>query len=109
MQERSPLPDRVEERCGFVLYPYVSWAFAEAITWSIHAEALEELRGGADHPEREKVLELSRLAMAHEAAWRNSADSERNWVAVSAFLRDREFAKIRQALAELDEWLLAGK
>ena len=34
------LPADVEERCGFVLYPYVSSTFAEAVIWSVHAEAL---------------------------------------------------------------------
>jgi hypothetical protein len=53
------LPEGLEERCGFVLYPYVSRTSAEAVTWGAHAEALERLRGGAAHPAREEVLELA--------------------------------------------------
>src|SRR5262245_17094055 len=47
------LQDEVEERCSFVLYPYVACTFRDAVTWPIHQEAIEQLRAGADHPARE--------------------------------------------------------
>jgi hypothetical protein len=133
------LPGQVEERCGFVLYPYVSWTFAEAVTWSVHEEAREQLRAGAAHPAREEVLELARLAEALQAAWSALGDPEQNWVisrkvegekpmprnppaglrryldlddkvqAIAGSLRAREAEKIRRALAELDDWLLHGE
>jgi hypothetical protein len=126
----------LEERCGFVLYPYVSWTFAEAVTWSVHAEPIEQLRDGATHPAREEVLELARLAAALQTVWSVLGDPEREWVlsrqiedqwpmqggpsvelrryleledvvkAISGSLRAKEADKIRRALAELDDWLL---
>jgi hypothetical protein len=117
----------------------VSRTFAEAVTWEIHAEALERLRAGAAHPAREEVLELARLAEAREAAWSALGDPEREWLlslgtererpmpqgpsgllrryldlddgahAVAGSLRAQEAEKIRRALAELDGWLLHGE
>jgi hypothetical protein len=113
----------------------VSRTFAEAVTWSAHAEAVERLRGAA-HPAREEVLELAGLAAALQAAWSALGDSEREWLltrkirdgrpmqrnrpvelagyleldervqAVSGSLRTQESGKIRRALAALDDWLL---
>ncbi len=133
------LPAPLVERCEFVLYPYVSGTFAEAVTWSIHAEALAELRSGAGHPARDEVCELARLADALERAWDALGDGEKDWVldrrwieeqplpagasgalrdhlalddrvnAVAGSLRDREADKIRRALASLDDWLLQGR
>ena len=133
------LPDRLEERCGFVLYPYAHPTFAEAVTWSIHAEAIERLRNGADHPAREEVLELARLAQAMEVAWRDLRDVEQIWVLsrrggdeepmaeepsvglqryveldaqvrkICGALQAKEADKISYALAELDAWLLGGE
>jgi hypothetical protein len=132
------LPEQVEERCGFVLYPYVSGTFAEALTWGVHEEALARLRAGTAHPAREEVLELARLAESLDAAWSALDAAEQEWVlsrgtvaekplpgepsaelqrylrldesvgAISASLQAREVEKIRRALAELDEWLLHG-
>jgi hypothetical protein len=132
------LPEQVEERCGFVLYPYVSGTFAEAVTWSVHEEAVAQLRVGTPHPAREEVLELARRAEALDAAWSALGGAEQEWVlsrgtgaekplpgepsaelqrylsldesvgAVSDSLRAQEIGKIRRALAELDEWLLHG-
>lgn len=132
------LPAEVQERCGFVLYPYVSGMFAEAITWSVHEEALRRLRAGDAHPARELVLELANLAEAHQAAWSALGDTEREWVlahdtesggpvpggasadvgrylelgervrAVMASLHAQEAEKVRRALAALDGWLLHG-
>jgi hypothetical protein len=132
------LPAEVEERCGFVLYPYVSGMFAEAVTWSVHEEALRQLRAGAAHPARERVLELASLAEAHRAAWSALGDAEREWViargaeaekpmggdasaelrsyldldervgAVAAALQAQESEKIRRALAALDDRMLHG-
>jgi hypothetical protein len=133
------LPDEVEERCGFVLYPYVSRMFFQAVAWEVHAEARERLRAGAAHPAREEVLELARLAEASEATWSALSDPEREWLLsrlaerewptpagasdlvrryfdldertheVASSLRAQEAEKIRRALAELDDWLLHGE
>jgi hypothetical protein len=128
------LPKQVEERCGFVLYPYVSCQFAESITWGVHAETLRILRVGAAHPFREQVLELARLIEARQSSWSALSDPERHWIAdseiekvprkepstqvrkyleledaartISCFLREREVDKISHALAELDKLLL---
>lgn len=130
------LPAQLEERCGFVLYPYVSGMFADAITWSIHEEALGQLRAGAAHPARELVLELAGHAEAHQAAWATLGDAEQEWVlardtaaekpmpadasaelrrylrldegigTVATALQAQEVEKIRRALAALDDWLL---
>jgi hypothetical protein len=133
------LPDRVEERCGFVLYPYVSGMFAEAVTWSAHEEAVRKLRAGTAHPAREEVLELASLAEAHRAAWSALGDRDRDWVlsdrtetgesipggpsvglrryldlddrvrAVCTTLSEQEVEKINRALVELDDWLADGE
>lgn len=133
------LPIDVEERCGFVLYPYVSGEFAEAISWNVHEEALQQLQAGACHLARWRVLELASLTNAHRAAWSALDDSEREWVAacnsdaakstrgsasaafrkyldfeerieeVSVSLQTQEAEKIRQALAALDHWLVRGQ
>ena len=130
------LPSGLVERCEFVLYPYVSAEFAEAITWDVHAEALEQLRSGATHPCRNELLELARLAEALEQAWDALNERERDWIVASdeetaeAFpeagsqivrrylalddqvnantgsLQEQEAAKVRRALAALDEWLV---
>ncbi len=127
------------ERCEFVLYPYVSGEFAEAVIWNIHAEALAELRCGASHPKREEILELARLAEALVPAWDALSEPESDWVltrhdegakswpseqsdalrsylriddgvnAIAESLRDREADKIRRALTELDDWLALGQ
>jgi hypothetical protein len=132
------LPDGLEERCGFLLYPYVHPRFAEAVTWSMHEEAIEQLRAGAAHPSRQEVLELANLAAECESAWDSLADGEQTWVIsrevrgekpdpaqestelrtyleldnrvtrVARLLHAREAEKIRRALAELDGWLLAA-
>jgi hypothetical protein len=132
------LPDQLEERCGFQLYPYVSATFSEAVIWSIHSEAIEQLRDGTIHPAREEVLELAKLAQAIEVAWHGLRDPEQLWVlsdrpngekskpekpsvdllryleldgkleAVSDSLQAKEADKIRRGLAALDDWLLHG-
>ena len=60
------LPSDLVEQCGFTLYPYVSRGFI--LNWPMHEEALNSLRRGASHPAREAVLELVRLAEAHDPA-----------------------------------------
>jgi hypothetical protein len=130
------LPARLVEQCEFVLYPYVSWTFTEAVIWSVHAEALSELRSGAPHPARDEVLELARLAEALGPAWEALGEREQDWIlardqanaepmpsepsdelrrylalddlanTMTRSLREREAAKIQRALLALDLWLL---
>jgi hypothetical protein len=129
------LPDELVERCQFVMYPYVSRTFAEAVIWSVHAEALAELRAGAAHPARDEVLELARLAEALGPAWDALGEREQGWIlvrhregeepwpgeqsdvlrrylalddqviALTESLREWEAGKVRRALAALDGWL----
>jgi hypothetical protein len=130
------LPQHVEERCTFVLYPYVSGAFADFVLGTRHDDSIQALRLGSAHPAREEVLELIHFARSSYAAWCALNDVERNWVlsqhsgshstmppassvnlnsyihfdegvtAISRSLHSQELKKIEQALAELDEWLL---
>jgi hypothetical protein len=93
------LPPRLEERCSFRLYPYVSRHFLPSLSWR-HQEAIEQLRGGATHPAREAVLDLARLVDA--SLYRRASE-------VAGALRAQEVEKIRRALAELDDWLLHGE
>ena len=103
------LPQRLEERCSFVLYPYVSQRFVHSLGWR-HQEAIEQLYAGATHPAREAVLELARLAEALQAAQGAQRDLlSKRAREVSGALRAQEVEKIRRALAELDEWLLHGE
>lgn len=133
------LPASIEDRCGFVLYPYVSETFAQAVNWEVRAEALAELRSGAAHPARDEILDLARQADVLSSAWDTLGDVDRNWVisrrieeekpgpeepsvelrrylelddrvnATAKSLRNREADKIRRALAELDDWLLQSQ
>jgi hypothetical protein len=103
------LPQRLEERCSFVLYPYVSERFVHSLGWR-HQEAIEQLHAGATHPGREAVLEVAQLA----EAWKRAQDTQRallfkRMLEVSGALRGQEVQKIRRALAELDDWLLHGE
>jgi hypothetical protein len=105
------LPQRLEDRCSFVLYPYVSdsFSFAQSLSWR-HQEALEQLRAGVTHPDREAVLEVAQLA----EAWKRPPGAQRDllikrFLEVSGALRAQEAQKIRRALAELDDWLLHGE
>jgi hypothetical protein len=102
------LPQRLEERCSFVLYPYVSQGF-NALHWR-HQAAIEQLRAGATHPDREAVLEVAQLA----EAWQAVQGTQRTLVfkrMLKAFdaLRAQEVQKIRRALTTLDDWLLHGE
>jgi hypothetical protein len=136
--EPVALPDEIEEWCGFVLYPYVSETFADAVAWDVHAEAVRLLRDGAAHPARDQVLELADLAEMSNAVWNRLGPAEQEFViarqvsedtpvpdspsadvslhlelaaraeGISAALREREDAKIYRALAELDDWLVWG-
>jgi hypothetical protein len=103
------LPPRLEERCSFVLYPYVARLFNRSL-YGRHDEAIERLRAGAAHPAREELLELVQLREAEQAAQgaEQTLLSERLWEVIEA-LRAREVEKIRRALAELDDWLLHGE
>jgi hypothetical protein len=74
------LPREVEKRCGFVLYPYVSRTFAEAVTWDIHEEAIAQLRAGFAHPAREQVLELASLAKRFKAALGALGKMDMEWL-----------------------------
>lgn len=103
------LPQRLEERCSFVLYPYVHKLFLRSLNWR-HDEAIEHLRTGAAHPAREDLLELVRLLDATRAAQGTQGDllSKRVHEVLGA-LRAQEVEKIRRALAALDDWLLHGE
>jgi hypothetical protein len=103
------LPARLEERCSFLLYPYVSQGFVQSLGWR-HQEAIEQLRAGATHPDREAVLEVAQLgeASAEAQGAQRKLLLTRMWEASEA-LRAQEVQKIRRALAALDDWLLHGE
>ncbi len=127
------LPTEIWERCSFTLFPYVAGGSGlEAITWPVHQEALERLRAGEPHPQREAVLEWARLVGVKQEAWGSLTDPEREIVlalervekpettaAIDRYLaieteleevyykrlRPGELEKIRQGLAALRAWL----
>jgi hypothetical protein len=127
------LPADIWERCTFILYPYVADSGRDSVSWA-HKEAVERLRAGEPHPQREAVLEWARLADAEDAAWMDLTDAERETVcereanasaelkitpgiehylaiesSLNAVYYDRlrppELAKIRRALNALRQWL----
>jgi hypothetical protein len=129
------LPAVIWERCTFTLFPYVSGGDSglDSVRWA-HKEAVERLRAGKAHPQREAVLEWARLAEAHHDAWCGLTDAEREivlslegarssepkttpeidrYLAIEADLeavyydrlRPGELEKIRIALAALRTWL----
>jgi len=104
------LPQRLEERCSFVLYPYVSAeSFPESLYWR-HQEAIAQLRAGATHPDREAVLEVAQLVEARDTAQGSQRQLLINrMLEASDALRAQEVQKIRRALTELDDWLLHGE
>lgn len=56
---RIDLPTELVKKCSFILYPYVSPGFAvDVLPAALRAEVIEKLRAGAEHPAREKILEL---------------------------------------------------
>lgn len=126
------LPPEIWNRCTFTLFPYVSGSGLDSVRWA-HEEAVEQLRGGAAHPQRETILEWARLAHDHDEAWQSLSAAEREIVlargddspkipttpAIDRYheieaqleavyfeqLRPGELAKIRNALSELRAWL----
>jgi hypothetical protein len=129
------LPVELEERCAFRLYPYASEYFVEAVIWDIHSAALEQMRHGSPHPAREQVLELARVAQMIEDQQSQLAEAEQNRTEQQGTeeelllrltestkrriralgrqagtcmdaLQALEADKVRQALAELDSWLI---
>ncbi|GAB4211361.1 MAG: hypothetical protein OHK0022_45810 [Roseiflexaceae bacterium] len=72
------LPEVVWERCSLRLYPYVSndMNAIEAIGYGVHAEALEQLRAGAPHPQRDLVLAWAGLHARDAELWAELSDEE---------------------------------
>jgi hypothetical protein len=131
------LPAEICDRCTFTLFPYVAGGSGlDAVRWA-HKEAVQRLRAGAPHPQREAVLEWARLAHEHDDCWQSLSDAERETVlaldrdgadkttttaAIDRYLRidaaivevyferlrPGELAKIRRALDELRAWLDGG-
>jgi hypothetical protein len=132
------LPAEIWQRCTFTLFPYVAGGLSgpDAVRWA-HQEAVERLRSGEAHPQREEVLEWARLADVQHDAWSALSDAEREIVlaletkesrnvqttpAIDRYLaieeelnviyfdrlRPGEVGKIRQALAALRVWLEEG-
>jgi hypothetical protein len=129
------LPSEIWERCTFTLFPYVAGSVSgpDAVRWA-HEEAVERLRAGEAHPQREAVLEWARLADSQHEAWGSLTDAERKIVlalhgkgeekpkttpAIDHYLgieaeleavyddrlRPGELEKIRRALEALRAWL----
>jgi hypothetical protein len=127
------LPAALRERCTFTLFAYVAGNGIDSVRWA-HQEAVEKLRVGGAHPQREAVLEWARLAEAEYGARRRLTDAEHKIVlrlaregsprpettaAIDRYLginaeleavyydvlRPGELAKIRNALEALRAWL----
>jgi hypothetical protein len=129
------LPAEIWERCTFTLFPYVAAGDSgrDSVRWA-HEEAVERLRAGEPHPQREAVLEWARLADAEQEAWAGLTDAEREivlalqrggedrpeptaavdrYLAIDAALdavyydrlRPGELEKIRRGLQALRAWL----
>ena len=70
-------------------------------------EAIDRLRSGEAHPQREAVLEWARLADVRHNAWSDLTDAERLTTETDLhavyfdYLRPPELGKIRQSLAAL--------
>ena len=100
------LPQSLLASCRFVLHPYVSDEFY----WSTHTQAVAALRGGAPHPQRERLL-------AWEAASRAEDQAETDGPELSVVLRRahranslhgalriQEVLRIEEHLRYLYEW-----
>lgn len=75
------LPKRVQDGCGFTLYPYASGEFAEALTWKgLHDAAIAQLRAGAAHPAREEILQLAQDVKVQDAIWANLNERDKELV-----------------------------
>jgi hypothetical protein len=96
------LPVEIWERCTFTLFPYVAGGDSgrDAVRWA-HREAVERLRAGEAHPQRETVLEWARLAGEHDAAWQGLTDAEREIV----LALEREDSEKPQTTAAVDHYL----
>ena len=71
------LPAEIWELCTFTLFPYVAGdSGRDSVNW-MHKEAIERLRSGEVHPQRETVLESAQLSNAHDEAWSGLTDAER--------------------------------
>jgi len=128
-ESRKPL----ENKAFHTLEAMVSASRWDSVQWA-HEEAIAELRAGAQHPQRDAILEWARLAAEHDAAWQNLTDAERDIAlaqsredvekppttpAIERYLQIEdeldllysgrlhagELLKIRRALAELRDWL----
>jgi hypothetical protein len=129
------LPDDIWARCTFTLFPYVASgpSALDSVSWA-HEEAVQQLRAGVPHPQRETVLEWARLVRDQDESWQSLTDAEREialaqardeadkpktTTAVDRYLgieaelevvyyerlRPGELAKIRLALDQLRAWL----
>jgi hypothetical protein len=127
------LPAEIWERCTFTLFPYVAKSGVDSVRWA-HTEAIERLRAGAPHPQRDAVLEWTRLAEELHEVWGSLTDAEQRmvlarkaeesakventprierYIAIEGDLetvyydrlRPGELEKIRRALEALRRWL----
>jgi hypothetical protein len=73
------LPAEIWERCTFTLFPYVANSGIDSVRWA-HTEAIERLRAGESHPQRDAVLEWAGLAQEHDEVWGSLTDAEQTMV-----------------------------
>jgi hypothetical protein len=99
------LPAEIWERCTFTLLPFVADGDSgrDSVRWA-HKEAVERLRSGLAHPQRETVLEWAQLADAQHEAWSGLTDAEREIV----LALDREEAEKPQTTPAIDRYLAIG-
>jgi hypothetical protein len=108
-RDSNPTPELLESLiayCSFALYPYVS----EEFNWSEHADAVEALRAGATHPQKERLLAWEAASRAAERAETEGPElsvelrhSHRS-NGLAAALRIQEVTRIEKHLHHLYEW-----
>jgi hypothetical protein len=73
------LPENYIKEYSFVVYPYVKDTYYEP-SWFHHHEAISQLRLGAGHPERERVLEWEDVTLELFQAYRALSEEEHDVV-----------------------------
>jgi hypothetical protein len=134
----SRFPPNLIKHCSFTLYPYVSAGyFSEAVHYSCHEDALEQLRKGFEHPLREELIRFADIPSEMYDVQEEMNDEEQRWVSeydeldgewkgeypsprtntyvqlnheldsLTDLFYRQELNKIQQALKELDKWLMS--
>ena len=90
------LPENYIKEYSFVVYPYVKDTYYEP-SW-FHHEAISQLRSGAGHPERERVLEWEDVTLELFQTYRALSEEEHDIVfdsdkAPAAYIPSKQMLK----------------